>query len=643
MHSLVHFNGNDPENQFKAGCLGGGMAVGAVRLGRRSRPSVIVREDSEGSSTMDNTSDGSAAPSPVFTDDAVPAAGGSAFFEHLKSVNASLLAALKVERCRTQYLEQELERLSLDIVSDTERTASLGARNASRPASVPLRHALGRLSATSSNTTMRRSLSSKLSRRGPKRSRVIIHPHGAPLKLGSLVAADPSSPFTQLQLPVTKERTGQPALSSAASEPAVVTAATDALCFPEPACSPPPRFARSRWPLAHNTAKHTTATATMLGESGSHPRLSSGLVAKSRSLLAEELSRLQEHMTALLTQSNEDTDGTTAYADSLRSLTRRLGWLRCDVAALMAQGSQLEGATEGIGKGDVAEEPLAPPDLPSLYELAASSEEFACSLRGELAAASRAQSEAKYAARLAATAGLQISPVAKDGNCLFACIQRWLSLHADAPVSDADLEAAAMSSGGTRAAERALEAFLCSTADEVRALTVRTMRERISVMDSDDDLRTTIEDSVRAAVQPSATDGTSVALRAALDALTGASKSDGGGPADASTWLETYLDVMSRPGTYGERVELQALATLIRAPIHVYYLLPSNETAAEDADARAADGAISEGGDAARRTDFEAAEEVIAPIGVPSVYSPPIRLLHSVSGCHFDLLLPVAK
>ena len=118
--------------------------------------------------------------------------------------------------------------------------------------------------------------------------------------------------------------------------------------------------------------------------------------------------------------------------------------------------------------------------------------------------------------------------------------------------------------------------------------------------------------AVAEALASSSLDGTSVRLRQAARALVARGVGLGGAAARAA-----YLEVMGTPGIFAERLELEGLAEVLGAPLHLYYHLSGG-------DAAAAAGA--------------AAEVIHPPLG--EVAAPPVCLLHRVAARHFDLLLP---
>jgi hypothetical protein len=371
------------------------------------------------------------------------------------------------------------------------------------------------------------------------------------------------------------------------------------------------------------------------------PQLSAALTTRARQALADELQRLQERLQALLEGACTTPDD-KEYATSIQSLARRLGWVRSDVAALQALAPSSEdvvsgvlGSTDDVSGALEAAQALAASrcnDLPALYELAENTESFVVSLRGELSARTRAEAERTHADRLCADAGLRVQSVPHDGDCLFTCAHSWLSQRTDEPVSDAELEDAAATPEATARVERALAALTCTSAAEVRALVVQTLRD-LAASPSDEgsvsgvdgmSVAETIEATVATAGSGAPADATSSALRAALDRhRTSADDTDA---ACATAYLEAYLEVMGTRGIYGERLEIFALSALTRSPVHLYYFLETPDTAPFG------------GAHAVEVLGGAAPTEVVLAPGV-AADAEPLRLLHRVCDRHFDLLL----
>ncbi len=548
-----------------------------------------------------HSSSGNISPVSLSSNGTMSEGTGPETLEHLMRLNASLLSVLRAERERCSALEAALLRATGSASSAAEASPAV------RPTSTPVRGALRILStnASSGSLVSSRSFGSKLSRRGPKRTRV--DPKTGPLRAGALLSASIDS----AALPVTPL-------------PAPLAAADGNTSWPEPCSSPPTKSSTprcARWP------KVPAASGS------SSPQLSAALTTRARQALADELQRLQERLQLLLTGAPAP-DG-KAYATAVHSLARRLGWVRSDAAALQALAPSADAAapaaTPASDGADVsgsleAAQTLASSrcdDLQALYELAENTEAFVVSLRGELCARDRAEAERMHAERVCAESGLRVLRVARDGDCLFSCAHGWLTQRIDEPASDAELEAAATTPEAAARAERTLAALASGSATEVRALTMHTLRD-LAVSQSEGEDGENVAKAIEAAVaaaRSGATDATSNALCAALERHR-ASTADAG---SAAATLEAYLEVMGTPGIYGERLEILALSALARSPVHLYYFLEAPEGGAP------ADGALS----------ATAPTEVVTAPGV-AADAEPLRLLHRVCDRHFDLLLPSA-
>ena len=510
--------------------------------------------------------------------------GDDASLSALTRLNSALLQELRREREHRQALQASMKADCRSLDANNNNNSSNGAAVAEPPASVPAvsetrAHPLARLSASSSRGN------GKLTRRGStKRSRVVVNP----LSAGQTVVANHSKPSPPPPLPPPVVVTSNEAAPEAASS------------WPEPASSPPCKpQRRPRWPR----------------EGELKPTFSAALTDHVRQAVAEELQRLQEQLQALLTESPPPEP--KAYGEAIRSLARRLGWLRSDLNALQAHATGSELAAEGAAA------------LGSLYELAESAEEFARSLRAELLADDRVEAEQKHAQKLCEASGLTISQIARDGNCLFACAQKWIEQRAE-PASDGELEAAAQSSSSAAAAERSLAALMCSSASEVRALVVDTLGEWSSTSSEGANgagsvagsVAARMSEAVGAAVRGGASDATSLALR---ESFNGDSTSGGttGALSDVGACRRAYLQVMGRVGIYGERLEIEALAALVRAPVHIYYMSAP----------------VPSGAEASPSVEPVEPSEVITPEGGVGASAEPLRLLHLINSRHFELLL----
>lgn len=531
--------------------------------------------------------------------------------EHLLRLNNMLLAALRSERERCSALEAALLKVT---GSGAAAEAATAAEMVARPTTTPSRGALRRLSTNPNGNNIglvaSRSFGSKLSRRGPKRSRV--DPKTGPLKAGALLPASLEEAALMLPPPQSFSRAVEEAPPPSWPEPSS-----------SPAAARRPTRGSQRWPKPAETAQ--PAGAAMC--------LSAALATRVRRALADELQRLQEQMASVLSEGSPDAK---AYEASVRSLSRRLGWLRSDVAALAALATAAPAPSPAANiastdnANDAAEKPTAVAmeaaqqlastrcdDLDELYELAANAEEFVQSLRGELVARERAEAERRHADALCEAAGFRVVGVPKDGDCLFSCAKTWLAQRTDEPASDADLEAAATSQAAAARAERQLAALACGSAAEVRTLVVATLRD-MATNGGDEEAVKGIDEAINAAAG-GASDATSVALRAALERRRLAADDEHGN--DSAAARESYLRVMGTVGIYGERLEIRALSALARAPVHIFYHLEAAEGVTPPS--------------------MQQPTEVVTAAGV-AAEDAPLRLLHRVCDRHFDLLLPAS-
>ena len=363
--------------------------------------------------------------------------------------------------------------------------------------------------------------------------------------------------------------------------------------WPEPLFSPPRRAMRSK--AKHQQTPQRAPTPIPLSDA---------LAARVRTALGDELQRLQERVQAAL--SADPPPAPREFDETVTSLSRRIGWLRSDLNALLTSHAN---AANG-GGGARADEDDGSDSLETLLDLASASDEFVLSLRSELAASKAAEAEQAAATAQCARMGMRIERIRHDGDCLFACAHRWLEAQRDATGAD----------GRTAASE---VGALCESPADVRSLVVDMMRERAGGGAADErELASRIEGAVRTALRShQALDGTSVALRAAA---TAAVSSGDGGSLSKETLRETYFEAMAQSGVFGERLEIELLSSLLGVPVHVHYFVGSGAGAGE--------------GDAAPRK-AAAPNEVIAAPGVDKD-AMPLRLLHLVHERHFDLLPP---
>lgn len=490
----------------------------------------------------------------------------------LRKLNGTLLAALRAERARSRELLQKLEPQpeasekeaappSVARARSTDAIRSAADASASqRPTSaVPrLRGPLRQWTSNSNNEQQPVAMPIKV-RKPPKRSRVVVDPLGAPLRAGSLVEAH------DLALTIVAARGEAPEVEDAIGS-----------AWPEPPASPPCRGTKPR------------AAPPAAG-------LSAGLAARLRRALSDELQRVQEVMQTALTAGDSEPE-----EKSIASLTRRLGWLRSDLTAL-ASHEGASTATDDVPGGSES--------FCSLAEVAHAAEDFAISLRTEIKSSGFAAEERRLAVAQCEHAGLTVHEIAHDGDCLFACAHKWLE-QTSAAMGDAAADAVADVAG------------MCTSAAEVRNLVVDLMRERASGEASaaagllDTALASKMAAAVAEAARGTASDGTSLALRAGLSSRgVELSAADTKSAACREACLEVYLDTMGRTGIYGERLEIEALSALVGRPVHVYYCA---------------------GDDASTDSPMGPREKVV-PTGVDAD-AEPLRLLHLVHERHFTLL-----
>ena len=552
--------------------------------------------------------------------------------DELRRYNGALLAALRAERKRSHVLMQLLKlrdapdaasddaeapgSLTRGISAEEELIRSLSEMTTSngRPASAMarLRGTRRRFSSAGDENAQplaatQLPLAARM-RKQPRRSRVVVDPLGAPLRAGSIVAAHDEH-FAAAAAP--------------AEEEPVAPAEATSMDWPEPAASPPCR--RSKLQL-------TAQAAEGAARPGAAPSLSSGLASQLQRSVSDELQRLQERLQDVITSSPPA--DSAAYAEQITSLTRRLGWLRSDIATLQshevapspAEGSQSAPAADASNE-DGSE------GFASLFELASAAEEFAVSLRSELRSQARADAEREHANRLCEEAGLRVHHIDHDGDCLFACAYRWLETRKRQANAVPDVSDEAADATGDESVAESVAA-MCGSASDVRALVIDLMRERscgeasTASGELDFELVRRMEAAVAEAARSDATDGTSMAMRAGL--LNRGVSFDVAGESEDNlaeavaqsrrqASLEVYLEVMGQDGVYGERLEIEALAGLLGAPIHVYYFAGTAEAEAE----------------ATTRALSNAPSEVVAPPGIDEA-AEPLRLLHLVHARHFS-------
>ena len=633
--------------------------------------------------------------------------------ETLHKLNATLVAALRDERARSQKLEAALVSAREEPL---ERATSVPLQRAASADGLRPMRALRRLSSTGASSNKSHqppsasAFGSKVGRRSTKR--VVVDPLGAPLRAGALVpAAVPAAP------PV-----GPPASVTATSACEALGSASDSAAppdsppWPEPVESPPSRArVAPRWPRDWQQPGATgTPGVGGAGDGSSRARqapvLSAGLAAVARRALRVELGRLQQTLQATLTQAPPPPP--MEFERTVRSLARRLGWLRSDLALLAAHTAATTSDAEAAGSDRTGSEAAAPPERPdgvvgaarggpppvtgqpqqqqqqqtdadvdaeadslaSLYSIACSAEEFATSLRRELQASAAAVAERERAERLCERAGWRLVPIAHDGDCLFTCAYTWLTSAIDTARSPSSVgggnvaggeggdasdaitggggasadsgagdSGAADGGGGVPATHPAVAvAELCAAPSDVRALTMDLMRERVCGAPSaaadvtreedrptdrqEDELGRRIDTLVGAALSGGAKDATSVALRQAMREALRASPTLGG---EAAARRVAYLQTMGRAGIFGERLEIEVLASLLCVPIHIHYSTAGASGSDADEATQAAD------------SPPTPPKECVIPEGV-SADAEPLRLMHLLNERHFDLILPGA-
>jgi len=145
-----------------------------------------------------------------------------------------------------------------------------------------------------------------------------------------------------------------------------------------------------------------------------------------------------------------------------------------------------------------------------------------------------------------------------------------------------------------------------------------------------------IDAALREAACSTGMDGTTARLRAAIRQF-----QEGGGSLGTAAARELYLDVMSTPGIFAERLELERLVEHLQRPLYLYYSLPGSlssqlEQLEEPLPAPTSSSLLS---------PLPAPTETILPSGSSptTCTAEPLRLLHLVNARHFDLLLPAVR
>lgn len=447
--------------------------------------------------------------------------------------------------------------------------------------------------------------------------------------------------------------------------------------WPEDIASPAPRWARSPSAGMLLISPRSDSPHTPGGKSAASPRrvdpgaasasagcgcgpapvaFSSALLGRMQAELQAELMRLQEETQQLIEGcaagdfsrgADAAAGGGSSIAPSVRALSRRLGWVRSDLSLLRQMATSRERRNE----------------VSRLRDVATAAEEFARSLRSELANDRFGAEDPAYVHALA-EAGLRRVEIARDGNCLFACAAAFLSR---------------AEGGGGGPGGGALTLRLAAVAALRGALVDEEAAGATAVLDSarmvsvGGSVGERIDAAIAEALCSGSTDASSVALRRRLGsphsggdgALAGGSSGVGWriGGAEAR---RTYLDLMATEGVFGERLEIEALASVLHTPILLYYSLDRHITGSGHSAAVSASPAgelpvpveIIEPNPALLPPDPQlasparvaavpsspisaSAARTAAAVAALSKWGQPMRLLHLVAARHFDLLVPL--
>ena len=159
--------------------------------------------------------------------------------------------------------------------------------------------------------------------------------------------------------------------------------------------------------------------------------------------------------------------------------------------------------------------------------------------------------EEEYAARLGAK-GLRAVRVARDGNCLFACAQTWLSLVEPA-------------------------AFAAQDPAYVRTLLrQQAVLRAANALAAGDAALTEHVDRVLSEALHGGGGNSDTTTRLMRDGLTKVIQ--GGGQLGTALSRQVYVQTMATDGVLPERAELEQLAHVLGAPIYVYYYVPQPPT-----------------------------------------------------------------
>ena len=172
-------------------------------------------------------------------------------------------------------------------------------------------------------------------------------------------------------------------------------------------------------------------------------------------------------------------------------------------------------------------------------------------LRSEQMVQTQMGNEEEYAARLGAK-GLRAVRVARDGNCLFACAQTWLSLVEPA-------------------------AFAAQDPAYVRTLLrQQAVLRAANALAAGDAALTEHVDRVLSEALHGGGGNSDTTTRLMRDGLTKVIQ--GGGQLGTALSRQVYVQTMATDGVLPERAELEQLAHVLGAPIYVYYYVPQPPT-----------------------------------------------------------------
>ena len=431
----------------------------------------------------------------------------------------SLLSTLNAERARSKALKVQLERSQKELIvlrcgvrdllleeyaangktsssdSATAEASSSAAAAVPAPPPNPLkrtaswsRRALKRVTSTNSS-------SSKVAGAAKPRSRVAV----GPMFAGALVESSQAAALAA----IAADLDNIVAPPQHYTDPNAQLMPSAAL-WPEPRRSAPPR----RKGIAATTDVSDAGGETAAGgggggrggvearsagggeaeESPAPPALlSAGLSSHAFLALGDELHRLQEKLSSLLASGTHlepppfGTDEYKEYARSVRSLSRRLGWLRSDLSVIAPMGSEAglrasgvvlpakmrtkqkkRGAADHIAEAggeslpdeylDVGEEVAVEEGVHGkgreeevvvqkeeaggesdtrsfdlLLTLASCTEEFVGGLMKGVEGQERIEAEREHVESLCLKGGWERSEVPADGDSLFACAAEWLA------------------------------------------------------------------------------------------------------------------------------------------------------------------------------------------------------------------------